>query len=166
MASTYTLIACLSENNGIGLEGRLLYQIKADMAQFRDRTFGASVIMGRKTWESLPNNYRPLPLRQNIVISSNPDYVCGGARLALDLHHALSLATSRKIFVIGGEKVYREAIAGASEMILTHVSGKPQADTFFPTFDKRAYKTKILDCGEQDGVEFIVRQYTRKAVTK
>lgn len=158
----YTLIASMSENRGIGFKGQLLYRLKADMSVFRNTTFGATVIMGRKTWESLPNNYRPLPMRQNIVISSDPYYPCDGARLAYDFHHALTLATSAKIFVIGGAQLYGQTLAGASELILTHVSGKPPADVFFPEFDTSRYETRILDCGHQDGVDYVIRRYVKK----
>lgn len=162
MNMKYTLIASMSENRGIGNKGQLLYRLKADLSMFRNATFGASVIMGRKTWESLPNKYKPLPMRQNIVISSDPHYPCDGASLAYDFQHALVRATSPKIFVIGGANVYEQALAGASELILTHVSGKPPADTFFPEFDVGAYDTKIIDCGHQDGVDFVIRRYVKK----
>lgn len=159
----YTIIACMTEDRGLGLKNQLLHRLKVDMSLFRTVTFGGTVIMGRKTWESLPNKYRPLPMRQNIVISSDPHYPCDGATLARDFQHALSLATAAKVFVIGGERLYREALEGADKLILTHVSGRPKADVFFPEFDVQQYDTKVLDCGGENGVEFVIRQYVKKA---
>ena len=105
------LIAAVAENRAIGRDNQLLWHIPEDMAHFRTLTAGQTVIMGRKTWESLPPRFRPLPGRRNIVISRQADYPAPGAKRADSLENALALAsTAGTAFIIGGEQIYRQAL--------------------------------------------------------
>ncbi len=102
------VIAAVARNRVIGKDNRLLWNIPEDMAHFKALTSGHTVIMGRKTWESLPPRFRPLPGRRNIVISRQAHYAAPGAELADSLENALKLAsTAAIVFVIGGEQIYR-----------------------------------------------------------
>ena len=127
------LIAAVAANRAIGKDNRLLWQIPADMAHFKSLTNGHTVLMGRKTWESLPARFRPLPGRRNLVVSRQTDYSAPGAELAPSIESALTLATdAEKIFVIGGEEIYRQTLALAQRLEITEVHQTPDADAWFP----------------------------------
>lgn len=127
------IIAAVASNRVIGKDNTLIWNIPADMAHFKALTTGQTVIMGRKTWESLPPRFRPLPGRHNIVISRQPDYAAPGAELAASLDAALRLAAGAETaFVIGGEQIYRQAMAVADRMEITEVDLEPDGDAWFP----------------------------------
>src|SRR5512137_2139825 len=103
-----SLIAVVARNRAIGRDNALLWHLPEDLRHFREVTRGKPVIMGRKTWESLPAAFRPLPGRRNVVVSRNADYVATGAECAASLDAALRLcADADEAFVIGGEQIYR-----------------------------------------------------------
>jgi dihydrofolate reductase len=127
------VIAAVARNRVIGKDNRLLWNIPEDMAHFKALTSGHTVIMGRKTWESLPPRFRPLPGRRNIVISRQADYAAPGAETANSLENALKLAsTAATAFVIGGEQIYRQAMAVADRLEITKVDQEPEGDAWFP----------------------------------
>jgi dihydrofolate reductase len=127
------IIAAVARNQVIGKDNRLLWNIPEDMAHFKALTSGHTVVMGRKTWESLPPRFRPLPGRRNIVITRQPDYAAPGAELADSLENALKLAsTATVVFIIGGEQIYRQAIAVADRLEITEVDLEPEGDAWFP----------------------------------
>ncbi len=133
--SRITLIAAVGPNLELGRDGGLVYNIKADMRHFKDTTMGHPIIMGRKTFESFPKG--ALPGRRNIVITRNRDYTAPGIETAASLDEAITLASSTadEIMIIGGGKVYAEAIARADRLILTEVADPcPDADTLFPEY--------------------------------
>ena len=129
-----SLIAAVAQNRALGKDGQLLWHLPEDMRYFRETTRGKPVIMGRKTWESLPDVFRPLPGRRNIVISRNPAYDAPGATLAASLADAIARAGGGEIFVIGGETLYRQALPLAQRLYLTEVARDFDADAFFPEF--------------------------------
>jgi dihydrofolate reductase len=127
------IIAAVARNRVIGKDNRLLWNIPEDMAHFKALTAGHTVVMGRKTWESLPPRFRPLPGRRNIVISRQADYTAPGAELAGSLENALKLvSTTTSVFVIGGEQIYRQAMAVADRLEITEVDLEPEGDAWFP----------------------------------
>jgi dihydrofolate reductase len=127
------VIAAVARNRVIGRDNRLLWNIPEDMAHFRKLTTGHTVLMGRKTWESLPPRFRPLPGRRNIVISRQADYAAPGAELADSLENALKLAsTAATVFVIGGEQIYAQAMVVADRLEITEVDLEPEGDAWFP----------------------------------
>ena len=130
-----SLIAAVARNRAIGKDNQLLWHLPEDMRHFRETTRGKPVIMGRKTWESLPDVFRPLPGRRNIVISRNPAYDAPGATLAGSLEEAVRLAQDdAEVFVIGGAEIYRQALPLAQRLYLTEVARDFDADAFFPEF--------------------------------
>lgn len=127
------IIAAISENNGIGYNNSLLFHIKDDMKFFREKTLGKTVVMGRKTLESMPGG-KALPKRNNIILSSSlkscDEYTV--AKDIPDLLEKLKDIASEDIFIIGGEKVYKEMICYSDTLYITRVFSAPYADAFFP----------------------------------
>ena len=128
-----SLIAAVAKNRVIGNNNQLLWHLPEDMRHFRETTRGKPVIMGRKTWESLPDSFRPLPGRLNIVVSRNPAYQAPGATLAGSLEEAIRCAeNAREMFVIGGEELYRQALPLADQLYLTEIEKDFEGDAAFP----------------------------------
>lgn len=142
------LIAAVARHGAIGRGNDLLWHDSRDQKHFRAVTHGSPVIMGRKTWQSLPERFRPLPGRRNIVIS-RPGLVVArgtlfeapGAELASSLEAALDLVSHEpKVFIIGGGQVYKQALPFADELVLTEVDADfPDADTFFPDWKAEGF---------------------------
>ncbi|MCA9610221.1 MAG: dihydrofolate reductase [Myxococcales bacterium] len=131
-----TLIAAVADNGVIGRDGDLPWRLSADLAQFKARTLGRPILMGRKTWESLPR--RPLKDRLNVVLTRRPGYVAEGAVVTADLDAAIDAARAsgaEEAFVIGGESIYAAALPLADAMVLTHVEATVEGDARFPDFD-------------------------------
>lgn len=130
---TIELIVAMSNNYAIGNNNKLLWHIPEDLRRFKELTSGHSVLMGRKTWESLPEKYRPLPNRENFVLSSNQNFIVNGAET---IHSLDSIPLREKLFVIGGSEIYRQTIQYADIIHLTQVHiNVEEADAFFPKFD-------------------------------
>ncbi|MEK8031642.1 dihydrofolate reductase [Ideonella sp. DXS29W] len=137
-----TLIAGVARNGVIGRDNALLWQLPEDMKHFRATTMGAPVIMGRKTWESLPERFRPLPGRHNIVMTRQGGFSAPGATVVTDLDAALAAARgdgASRAFVIGGEQIYREALPLADELMLTEIERDFEGDAHFPDFGRDAF---------------------------
>lgn len=127
------IIAAVAKNRVIGRDNQLIWNIPEDMAHFKALTAGHTVIMGRKTWESLPPRFRPLPGRRNIVITRQPDYPAPGAELANSLENALKMASTATVaFIIGGEQIYAQAMSLADRLEITEVDQEPEGDAWFP----------------------------------
>ena len=127
------LIAAVAANRVIGKDNRLLWHLPEDMRHFRETTRGKPVIMGRRTWESLPDSFRPLPGRHNIVVSRNPAYQAPGATLAASLEEAiLKAGDAAEVFVIGGAELYRQALPLARRLYLTEIEESFAGDVCFP----------------------------------
>lgn len=121
----------------IGAGGAIPWHLPEDLALFRSITAGHPVIMGRKTWESLPEAVRPLPGRTNIVVTSNPGFEAPGATRAANLHAALIEASlsgsgSNQIWIIGGASLYREALGLADTVVMTRVDLDVEGDAYAP----------------------------------
>lgn len=136
-----SLIAAVAKNRAIGKEGQLLWHLPEDMKHFRETTRGKPVIMGRKTWESLPDAFRPLPGRHNIVVSRNAAYDAEGATLAGSLDEAIRLAgEDDEVFVIGGADLYEQAMNVAQRLYLTEIECDFEGDAFFPDYRENTWK--------------------------
>lgn len=134
------VIAAVARNGAIGLDGTMPWQLKADLAHFRRTTMGCPVVMGRKTWDSLPASFRPLPGRRNVVVTRNPAWRADGAEAAASLDEALTrLADAERVFVIGGGELYAQALPRADEVVLTEIDADFDADTFLPAWDRSAF---------------------------
>ena len=171
-----SIIACISQTNrAIGYENRLLYHLPSDMARFRELTTGHTIIMGRKTFESLPNGV--LPHRRNIVVSKSLKEIDGG-EVYTTLEEALRAAqddtlsapkedtgitSPEEIFIIGGESIYRQALPAARKLYLTIVDQEPeQADTFVLAIDSSDWEVAEKEMRNENGLSFSVLTYIRK----
>lgn len=138
---TLALIAALDRRGAIGRRGGLLWRESEDQKHFRRVTMGCPVIMGRKTWDSLPERFRPLPGRRNIVITRNAQWQGSGAERAASLEDALqSVTDAAKVFAIGGGELYALALPRADELVFTEIDAEfGDADVFFPAFDRSRF---------------------------
>jgi dihydrofolate reductase len=131
------LIWAEAHNRVIGKNGVMPWHLPEDLAHFKRTTLGHPVIMGRKTWESLPPRFRPLPGRMNIVISRSSDFLAGqetsALRAATSLDEALAMACEHsEVWVIGGAQIYAQALPLASQVVVTHIDASFEGDAFAP----------------------------------
>lgn len=159
-----SLIAALASNRAIGKDNALLWHLPEDLRHFRETTRGKPVIMGRKTWESLPEPFRPLPGRHNIVVSRDPAYQANGATLAGSLADAVRQALDAdEVFIIGGAQLYREALPLADRLYLTEIAQDFDGDVFFPDFSPHDWQEISRQPGEaSSGLRFAFVVYQRK----
>lgn len=163
------LIAAVARNGVIGRDGALPWQLSADMQRFRALTQGCPVVMGRRTWDSLSPRYRPLPGRSNIVVSRRSGWTPEGALVAPSLSAALRLAQirlgdARRVFVIGGAQLYREALPLADALELTEVQADIAGDTQFPFWDRGAFdETSRIPQPVEGDLAFDFVSYRRKS---
>jgi dihydrofolate reductase len=163
--TTLALIAALDRHGAIGRGGGLLWHESDDQKHFRRVTMGCPVMMGRKTWDSLPERFRPLPGRRNIVVTRNAQWQAVGAERAASFDEALALvADAVKVFVIGGGELYAAAMAHVDELVLTEIDAAfADADTFFPAFDR----TRFVEASREpraaaDGMRYDFVSYRRR----
>lgn len=130
-----TLVVAASDKGVIGRDGAIPWRLPDDMKRFKALTLGHTVVMGRKTWDSLPAKNRPLPGRRNLVVTRDAGWAAEGAARA-SLEEALA---GGDIFVIGGAEIYRAALARADRIELTEVHGDIEGDTFF-NFDRAGWR--------------------------
>ncbi len=139
------LVAAVARNGVIGDGGDLIWRIPEDLAHFRRVTTGCPVVMGRRTWLSLPPRFRPLPGRRNIVLTRQPGWQADGAEVARSLPEALALAAdpqpdSGRICVIGGAEVYACALPMADELVLTEIDRDFTGDARFPVWPRDGFE--------------------------
>lgn len=139
MSATVSIIVAMTPSGAIGRNGDLLYHISADLKRFKAVTMGKPVVMGRKTFESLPGG--ALPGRRNIVITRNKGYKAPGVEVAGSLDEALAMtAEVEEVMIIGGAEIYRMASAVAQRVYLTLIESEvADADTFISPFDKETW---------------------------
>jgi dihydrofolate reductase len=130
------LVWAQDECGVIGRDGALPWHLPEDLAHFRALTRGATVLMGRATWESLPERFRPLPGRRNVVLSRRPDYLAPGADVHDSLHAALR-DVEGPVWVIGGAQVYAQAQPLADRLVVTEVAVRVEGDALAPPLDDR-----------------------------
>lgn len=137
-----SLIAAMDRNRVIGVNGRLPWHLPADMAHFVKMTMGKPVIMGRKTYESIPARFRPLRGRSNIILTRDPDYVAPGCHMAHNAEQALTAAgDAPEVMVIGGQIVYTKFLPLAHRLYLTLIDADFPGDAHFPAYDPAAWRT-------------------------
>jgi len=133
-----SIIAALAANRVIGIANRLPWRLPADLQHFKRLTLGHHILMGRKTWESLPGK---LPGRPHVVITRDPAYRAEGALIAHTLEEALTLCgDDNEIFFIGGENLYRQALALADRLYLTEIRQDFAGDAWFPEFERGVWR--------------------------
>lgn len=132
---TVKMILAKSRNGVIGNDGSIPWNCPEDMEYFKSVTTGSTVVMGRKTWESLPKKYRPLPNRENIIISSDPEYRAEGAFVTNSVENAIRAATKQTVWIIGGASIYNQAIPYVKEAHVTIIHQDYAGDTYAPVLN-------------------------------
>jgi dihydrofolate reductase len=132
-ATTLSLLVAHDLGRVIGRDGDLPWRLPNDLKQFKQRSLGKTVLMGRRTWDSLPR--KPLPGRDNWVLSRDPAFVAEGARSFQSLEQALAAHAGGELLVIGGGELYRLALPRAQRIYLTLVQTQVNGDTWFPDYD-------------------------------
>ncbi|MEC7185891.1 MAG: dihydrofolate reductase [Bacteroidota bacterium] len=161
--SELTIIAAASTNNVIGFNNKLIWNIPNDLKRFKELTLGHSVIMGRKTFESLPN---PLPKRRNIIVTKNKDYSRNGIEVTSNIEDAIDLCKSdSQPFIIGGGEIYSQTIEIVDKIELTRVYKDYQGDAFFPDIplDKFELTSELVNYLDDDSsTKYSFLTYIRK----
>lgn len=159
-----SLIAAVAQNRAIGKDNQLLWHLPEDLRYFRETTRGKTVIMGRKTWESLPAAFRPLPGRSNVVVTRDRHYVAEGATIAHSLAEAIAAAGDNdEAFVIGGAELYQQALPLAQHLYLTEVSQTCAGDAFFPEIPAAQWQeVSRTQQRSESGVEFAFVVYQHR----
>ncbi|MBI5415485.1 MAG: dihydrofolate reductase [Candidatus Omnitrophica bacterium] len=175
----FNIIVAMDPDRGIGKDGRIPWQLKGDLRHFREMTTTTrdknkrnAVIMGRRTWDSLPDPFRPLPGRINVVITRNeqlrlPEGVmkAGGLAQALELLDEKGIRkTCETVFVIGGAQIYEQAVRlkGCRMIFSTQILHSFPCDTFFPPFADCFYQTSASQRHKEDRIEYLFAEYRRK----
>jgi dihydrofolate reductase len=161
-----SLVAAVARDGVIGRDGGIPWHLPEDARRFRDLTLGQPVVMGRRTWESLPDRYRPLPGRRNIVVTRKDGWRAEGAERAGSLAEALASVDAPQVFVIGGSALYAESLPLADELVLTEVDLEVNGDTFFPDWERGTFTEVSREHGlAADGTRFAFVTYARVAAT-
>jgi dihydrofolate reductase len=154
------IVVAHGANRVIGRDGGLPWHIPTDLKRFRELTTGQAVVMGRRTYESLPERFRPLPNRRNLVLSSDPDYRADGAEVFADLEAALA-ACDHDCWVIGGGVTYEQALPLAERVYATQVEESPAGDAFFPPLGDGWHLVEQSDEHVENDHRFSFRTYER-----
>jgi dihydrofolate reductase len=162
------LVAAVARGGVIGRYGGIPWRLPEDMARFRALTMGHPVVMGRKTWESLPDQYRPLPGRGNVVVTRNREWSAQGADRAGSVEDALRLLESEpQVFVIGGGEIYAAALPFADELLLTEIDAEVEGDTTFPRWDPGEFDEAVREEHvTADGTPFAFVTYRRSDASR
>ena len=159
------LVAAVARGGVIGRDSGIPWRLPEDMRRFRTLTMGHPVVMGRRTWESLPDQFRPLPGRGNVVVTRNSDWSAQGADRAGSIEDALRLLEGEgTVFVIGGGEIYAAALPSADELLLTEIDAEIEGDTYFPNWDPDDFEEVARERNvSSEGVPFSFVTYERRA---
>lgn len=164
------LIVAMDSERGIGRNNDLMWHLPEDMKFFKDKTSGQIVVMGRKNYDSIPDRFRPLPNRENVVLTRNTDFEADGCKVFHSLNECLVAYENEKeriVFIIGGGEIYRLALEheAVDEMYITYIDKVYGADTFFPEFDEDNWQVSTLfeqPVDERHEASFEVKRYIKK----
>ncbi len=164
------IVAAIGRRGELGLNNKLLFRLKADMANFRRITASTPLLMGRKTWDSFPK--RPLPGRPNIVATRNLEFMAPGAHIYSSVPPALAAGRAMaaqsgvaEVSIVGGADIYAAALPSATHMTLTEVEAEAEADIFFPVFDRgewREVASVRLEADADNEFAFVIREFERR----
>jgi dihydrofolate reductase len=155
------VVAWAGHDRVIGRDGGLPWRLPSDMKHFKELTTGGTVVMGRRTWESIPDRFRPLPDRRNIVLSSTRGTLAGAETFS-SLESALA-AAGTDAYIIGGGTTYAETLPLADRVYATEIAGEVDGDTFFPALDPADWHVSSEAAPiAENGHEFTIRVYDRR----
>ena len=152
------IIAAMDEEKAIGKNGEIPWHYPEDMKHFRKKTTGHSVLMGRKTYLSLPEGFRPLPDRENIVLTRSNPNLDESVKMVNSLDEAYKAVENEKVFIAGGASVYQQTLSDADRMILTRVPGNHDGDTFFPEWNEEDWELE----SRREEKELVFEEFTSK----
>lgn len=158
MPQTISLIAALGKNRVIGNENKLIWSIPSDMKRFREITAGKSIIMGRRTFESIG---RPLPKRKNIILTRDRTYRSEGCIVVHSMDDALNEAGDGEVMVIGGAQVYSEFLPRAHKLYLTLIDKDFEGDAYFPKYNKNEWQEISREEHEENGLKLSFVNFER-----
>ena len=160
-----SIIVAIAQNGAIGKNNDLLWHLGSDLKRFKQLTMGHPVVMGRKTWESLPK--KPLPGRQNIVMTNNPDFEAEGATVVHSVNGLFKALKDcdEEVFVMGGAAIYEALLPFTKRLYITRVYRDYDADVYFPTIDMSEFT--LVKFGEpmydeESGLDYAYEEYDRK----
>jgi dihydrofolate reductase len=167
------LIVAMDLDRGIGKNNDLMWHLPADMKFFKETTMNQIVVMGRKNYESIPEKFRPLPNRINVVLTRQKDFIAENCLIFHSLQECLkhfTNETEKTLFIIGGGQIYLESLESnlIDEMFVTHVDGQFDADTFFPQIVENEWNSEILfkhEMDEKNKFDFSVTKHIKKTNT-
>lgn len=160
------IIAAVARNGVIGKANALPWHLPEDLKHFKALTTGHVVIMGRKTWESLPERFRPLPGRTNIVVTRDSGYKAEGATVAYSLDEATKVGAGGTAYVIGGAELYAHALPLAQRLELTEIDADIEGDAFFPAYDRSLWREARCETGvSAEGLRYAFVTYERTQST-
>ena len=143
-----SIIAAIGKKRELGYNNSLLWHLKDDMKYFRETTNGHTVVMGRKTFESIE---KPLTNRRNIVITRS---TIDGVETTSDIGYILNIAKEENVFIIGGSSIYEMFLPYANKLYLTLIDDDKEADVFFPEFDEKEYKKELIEKKEENNIKY------------
>ncbi len=155
-----SLVAAISKNNCIGKDNTLPWDIPADMKRVKELTIGRNVIMGRKTWESIPEKFRPLPKRKNIIITRNNNLeVPEGVEVYNSIEEAIERHKGEEIVGFGGQRIFEEMMPIADVLYITHVDQEvDECQAYFPEIDQKIWQETERE--DFDGYSFVTYKKT------
>ena len=159
-----SMIVAIGKNRVIGKGNTLLWHLPEDLKRFKSLTLGHPCIMGRKTFDSLPPKFRPLPGRTNIVVTRDESWAHEGAVVAHSLDEALQKASvldQTEIFIIGGAQIYEAALHHTDRLYLTLIDDEKDGDAYFPAYETEVTHVLNEEAREQDGLKFVWKDVER-----
>jgi dihydrofolate reductase len=163
---TLGLIWAQASNGVIGADGTMPWHVPEDMAHFKELTMGSTVIMGRRTWDSFPERFRPLPGRRNIVLTRDPSWAADGAEVVHSVDEALALDPDPDPWIIGGGQLFAATIALADRLEVTEIATSPDGDSYAPAVDPALWHpttapTQIPWLTSRTGLNYRFLNYSR-----
>ncbi|WP_223885030.1 dihydrofolate reductase [Nocardia colli] len=160
---TIGLIWAQTPDGVIGADNTIPWRVPEDMANFKSATMGHPVVMGRRTWDSLPPRFRPLTGRRNIVVTRQPEWVAEGAERAGSLNEALALSDPDSVWIAGGGEIYRAAMDFATDLLVTEVDTNVAGDAYAPLIGPEWAADESAEWHESStGLRYRIRRYTRR----
>lgn len=162
------LVVAIAENNVIGKDNDLIWHLPKDLQFFKKTTTGGVVVMGRNSYESIPEKYRPLPNRVNVVVTRNKEYKADNCVVLNSLTEVYAkYRRIEQVFIIGGAQIYQQALEQdwIDEMYISHVNASFEGDAFFPKIDPAKWNIEEVeshDADEKHAVGFTVKHYKKK----
>jgi dihydrofolate reductase len=157
------LIWAQTPDGVIGVDNRIPWRVPEDMANFKQVTLGHPVVMGRRTWDSLPPRFRPLSGRRNIVVTRQPDWAAEGAERSASLPEALALTAPDDVWIMGGGEIYRAAMEYATELLVTEIDLAVAGDAYAPSVDSHWQADADTPWQQSSaGPRYRIRRFTRR----